>query len=334
MKSKDPDVLIEGKQKRFEGEYTPDVLTNLAMDYIRKYKDEPFALSLHYWAPHANTEFPEGFNPPYNDRSWLPLKEEDLEHWKDTKLILPDPDFPNLDTARVKRMMREYYASVHSVDRNVGRLLNLLDQLDLDRNTIVIFTSDHGYMMGQHGLWHKGNGRWLTRDQSDPAGQYIGDRSNLFDLSLRVPCIVRWTDHIQPSGTIDKAISFIDWFPTIIDLTGVEPDGEFELRGNSFAPLLLGEDIDWNDDLYFEYKSLRAYRTPDWKFVRHFEDTTLDELYHLTEDPDEIKNLIKSKDPNVVRKYRELKKLLNIKMENLQDPILDQSKMHHVNPGT
>ncbi len=123
--SRDPVVRVEGKDTIFRGEYTSDVLTNITMDYIREFKGSPWVISLNYWAPHANTSFPDDFQPAERGRSWLPMREEDLEYWKDLDLALPEPDFPNLDIELLERMIREYHASVHSVDRNIGRLMQL-----------------------------------------------------------------------------------------------------------------------------------------------------------------------------------------------------------------
>ena len=144
--SRDPTVRIEGKDTVFTNKYTPDVLTDLTMGYIDEFKGKPWAISLHYWAPHANTRFPKEFSPPYNDRSWLPMQDMDMEYWENLKLELPEPNFSNLNIERTQRMMREYLSSVHSVDRNVGRILHYLQELELDKNTIIIFTSDHGYI--------------------------------------------------------------------------------------------------------------------------------------------------------------------------------------------
>ncbi|MBS3776811.1 MAG: sulfatase-like hydrolase/transferase, partial [Bacteroidales bacterium] len=322
MKSKSPDVLVEGNWKTYKGEYTPDVLTDFTMDYIREFQDEPFAISLHYWAPHANTDFPEGFQPPYDDRSWLPLKDEDLKHWRDMDLKLPNPDFPNLDVQRVKRMMREYYAAVHSVDRNIGRIMELLDELDLRDNTIVIFTSDHGYMMGHHGLWHKGNGRWITTDRKDPFGLYENGRPNLYDYSLKVPCVIRWPEVIEPGTKIEETIESIDWFPTILAMTNVsKPDGVI-LRGDNFLPLLKGKDIPWNNSLYGEYKTLRSYRSQEWKLVRHFADPEKDELYHIAVDPDENVNLIHDSRKQIQKIINMLDERIINKMRDLDDPLL------------
>ncbi len=320
LRSKDPVVRVEGRDTTFKDQYTPDVITDLAINYIKEFKDEPWLISLHYWAPHANTEFPEGYSPPYDDRSWLPMRDEDLAYWKDLDLELPEPDFPNLDTKRVKRMMREYYASVHSVDRNVGRIMRLLDYMDLDKNTIVIFTSDHGYMMGHHGLWHKGNGRWLTIDGTDPDGIFPNNRPNMYDLSLRVPFIVRWPGYVEAGKSFERTITFLDIYPTLLEMAGIEKPVDIILRGNSFWPLLKGVEEEWSDIFYAQYKTLRSIQTLEWKYVYHSEDTTKNELYYLAKDPDEHINLIKS---NFAEKEAELKSLLLNKMREINDPLFN-----------
>ena len=325
MRSKSPHVLVEGKWKTFKGKFTPDVLTDFAMDYVREFQDHPFAISLHYWAPHANTDFPEGFQPTYDDRSWLPLKEEDLKHWDEMDLKLPNPDFPNLDVERVKRMMREFYAAIHSVDRNISRLMNLLDELNLAQNTIVIFTSDHGYMMGHHGLWHKGNGRWITTDRNDPFGLYENGRPNLYAYSLKVPCVIRWPEVIKPGTVIEETVEFIDWFPTILAMTSVDKPDRITLRGDNFLPLLKGKDIAWDNSLYVEYKNLRSYRTQEWKLVRHFDDPERDELYHIAIDPEENVNIIHDSRKQIQVIINKLYKLIINKMRYLNDPLLKKN---------
>lgn len=130
MQSMSPRIQVEGKWEMAEGAYTPDLLADYAMDYIKEFNPaetgKPFFLSLHFWAPHANTDFPEGMEPTYKGRSWLPMQDVDLLRWKGRDIELPEPDFPNLDIPLSLRMAREYYSSVHSVDRNVGKVMKLL----------------------------------------------------------------------------------------------------------------------------------------------------------------------------------------------------------------
>ncbi len=258
------------------------------MGYVREFREGPFAVSLHFWAPHANQDVPDGFQLPYDDRTWLPLKAEDLKRWETLDLTIPKPGFPDLDAARVRRTMREYYASVRNVDRNVGRIMRLLDELGLAENTVVVFTSDHGYNMGHHGIWHKGNGWWITKDRRDPAGIYPGtDRPNLYDNSIRVPAIVRWPQRIEPGTVVAETITELDWFPTILAMTGVPKPQGLLLRGRNSLPLLEGEHPTWDNDLFAQHRTLRTYRTRQWKLVRDFGPDRRDELYHLADDPAE-----------------------------------------------
>jgi len=324
-RSRDPIIEVDGVPQVFEGEYTPDVLTNFAMEQIRQWRGEPFAISLHFWAPHANTEFPEGYELPYEDRSWLPVREEDMLPWREGGITAPEPNFPNLDQPRLDRMTREYLASVHSVDRNVGRLLDLLEELGLAENTLVVFTSDHGYNMGHNGIWHKGNGRWITRDRRDPAGVYDGEaRDNLYDNSLRVPGIVRWPARIAPGTVVDRTISFLDWTPTLLAAAGAAAPEGARFRGANVLPLLQGRQEDtWDDTLFAEYLRMRCIRTPEWKFVRDFGTTGVDELYDLRQDPAEQRNLLL--DPAEASAHatvrQELEQKLLAHMESIGDPL-------------
>jgi uncharacterized sulfatase len=324
MRSRDPIVRIEGRDTVFHGRYTPDVLTELAMDYIRDFQHEPWAISLHFWAPHANTDFPDGFMPTARGRSWLPMQEADLVPWKTRDLVLPDPDFPNLDVELTERMTREYHSSVHSVDRNVGRIMALLEQLDMVENTIVVLTSDHGYMMGHHGLWHKGNGRWLTLDEKDPTGKYPDGRPNVYDLSLRVPCIVSWPGTLPSGEEVERHISHLDLYPSLLDLAGIQKAEDLLLRGSSLVPLLQGEKIDWDNTVFAQYLHLRSIQTPEWKYVYSLEDTTMNELYHLVDDPVEYVNLLESEDQTWSNKHRELRSRLFSWMAKIGDPGLDE----------
>src|SRR5262245_58184535 len=169
-----PTLEIDGKEQKLKGSL-PDMLTDNALDFVKKNKDRPFALMLNFREPHA----------PY-----APTPEIDAAPFKQLDPTIPN--FPGLNVKRTKQLTREYYASVHSVDRNLGRLLELLDELGLRENTIIVFTSDHGYMIGHHGLWHKGNATYLIE------GREKERRPNMFDHSLQVPLMVRWPKVVRP----------------------------------------------------------------------------------------------------------------------------------------
>jgi uncharacterized sulfatase len=321
--SKNPTVEVDGKEKLIEG-YTPDILTDFAIDFITSHRQEPFLLSLHFWAPHANTEN----RTPDGDRTWLPLSDADWGRFKNSDPTLPHADYPKLDIPRAKRMMREYLASVASVDRNLGRLLSLLDKLKINRNTIVIFTSDNGYNMAHNGIWHKGNGRWILTDNR-------GHRPNLYDNSLKVPAIVRWPGRIRPGTTVRQTVTNLDWFPTILAMTGVKLPQDITIRGRNALPLLEGKTIRWDNNLFAQYSmwdwhqtgaDLRCYRTARWKLVRDFKHKDKDELYDLASDPTETNNLIGSADYIILARRQWLNTKLLKMMRRINDPALDRIK--------
>ncbi len=146
----DPILEEDGVEREFKG-LTCDILTDRALGFLQRHQSDPFMLSVHYRAPH---------------KKWLPVSEEDWAPYETMQAELPNPDYPDLDIPKMEQWMREYLASVSGVDRNLGRILDTLDDLNLSENTVVIFSSDHGYNMGHNGIWHKGNGMWATLEST------------------------------------------------------------------------------------------------------------------------------------------------------------------------
>jgi len=310
---------VDGQPKKFDG-FTVNVLTEHAMEFIRQNRRQPFLLSLHYRSPHE---------------PWLPLPDEDWAPFNNLDAKIPNPDFPYLKVDRMKRVMCEYLGSVASVDRNVGRLLELLDELELADNTVVIFSSDHGYNVAHHGVQYKGNAVWMVT-KLPPATEYVpaNRRPNMWDTSLRVPTAVRWPGVIRPGTVVSETLSNLDWYPTILAMAGAKvPEGVL-VRGRSFLPLLKGEKIPgWDNDLYAEYSMhhgaqthMRMYRTPEWKLVRDFRDRGRDELYHLEKDPAETTNLIRDPSPEVQRVVKTLHEKILAKMRKVNDPALELAR--------
>ncbi len=311
----DPTLEIDGVNKKFKG-LTPDILTTHALKFIDANKSDPFLLCVHYRAPHAR---------------WLPVAEEDWAPYRDADPALPHPDYPGIDGPRVKKMTREYMASVASVDRNIGRILKKLDDTGLAQQTIVIFSSDHGYNMGHNGIWHKGNGHWVVK--SPPAAHPNiprGQRPNMYDLSIRVPTIVRWPNVTKPGSVIKQTVSNLDWYPTLVSMGGAKlPEGE-TIRGRDLSAVLAGKaPADWDNNFYAEYSTvhqsrthMRMYRTPEWKLVRDFLNEGRDELYDLTKDPQERNNLIGSDSPEVKAVIAKLHEAIVKHMKENGDAVL------------
>jgi len=311
-----PRLEVNGTFQKVNG-LTTDILTDEAIRWLRLLdtKNGPFCLSLHYRAPHAR---------------WLPVREADWEPYADLDPTIPNPDYPSLDVEKVKRMTREYLASTSGVDRNVGRLLAELDLLKMSKDTIVIFTSDHGYSMGHNGIWHKGNGHWVLK--MPPAAQKNiprGQRPNMYDNSIRVPTAIRWNGTIAPGTVIDETVSNLDWFPTILAMADV-PIEKTKVRGRNIVPLLKGKADDWDNDFFGEYSTLhqsqthmRMYRTSRWKLVRDYLNEGRDEFYDLKNDPEESTNLIDAKSEEIQSAIRELDGKIRAKMKEIGDTILE-----------
>lgn len=310
-----PILEIDGQTKQFNG-LTTDILTDHALEFLKSNADHPFLLCLHYRAPHGR---------------WLPVAEEDWAPYANLDPTLPNPNYPDLDVQQAKNKMREYLASTSGVDRNLGRLLQLLDELKLTEKTVVIFTSDHGYNMGHNGIRHKGNGVWMTKTTPPSTKNIRGSsRPNLYDTSLRVPAIVKWPGVVQPGTVITETTSNLDWYPTIVEIAGGSVPQDQIIRGRSLVPLLKGETVEnWNNDFYAEYSMInycraymRCYRTPRWKLVRDFLNPERDELYDLGLDPQENINMIHDSRVEVQQVVDRLHQQIIANMRAINDPLL------------
>jgi uncharacterized sulfatase len=300
----DPVLEEDGVTKTWKGPIA-DVLTDHALHFLDTHRDRPFALLLHYREPHL----------PYG-----PVPAEDTAPYKDLDPTVPR--HPGVDVDQVKRLTKAYYACVHAVDRNLGRLLAHLDKLDLSRKTIVLFTSDHGYMIGHHGLHTKGNAWWLVTGMPPNT-----KRPNLFEESIRVPLLVRWPGVVQPGAAIAEPVSNVDTFASVLGMLNVPVPPGVKQEGTDFTPLLRGRKVAWRDVTFGQYDLhsgalayLRMARTDKWKLVRHYLTLELDELYNLEEDPGETRNLYYQPEHRAVR--RQLQERLYAWQRAIDDPLL------------
>lgn len=296
-----PILEVNGKDTKLQGSL-PDLLTDDAIAFIQKNKDSPFALSLHFRAPHL----------PYG-----PVPETDSAPFKALDPTIPK--FPGLNVKQVKTWTRDYYASIHSVDRNLGRLLAFLEQNGLADSTIILFTSDHGYMIGHHGLNTKGNASWIAEGHK-------GRRPNMFDVSLQVPLIVRWPKVVRPGTKLDALVSNIDTFATVLGMLDVPPPKDYRQHGKDFAPLLRGHAIAWRDAVFAQYDlhngdkaHMRTIRGERWHLVRQYLGNQPDELFDLQNDPDEMTNLYNDARHRETRD--QLQRRLDEWMRSLDDPL-------------
>jgi uncharacterized sulfatase len=308
-----PRLEENGQERRIPGPVS-DLLTDDAMRFVTAHQSRPFALVLHYREPHL----------PYG-----PMPDEDNAVYRGRRLTVPL--HPGVDPQKTEETMRDYLTSVHAVDRNVGRLLAKLDELNLTGNTIVVFTSDHGYMIGQHGLYTKGNAWWLV--QGLP---FNTKRPNMYEDVIRIPFIVRWPGVIPAGSHTDDLFSSVDVFATMVGLAGVPLPGGLKQYGADYSPRLRGKTIPWRDAMFGQYDivhgaldHLRMIRTERWKLVRHYLSTMQDELYDLQGDPGETRNLYRlrrPKDPDLVREATQARDALQARLyawqREINDPLL------------
>ncbi len=299
----DPTLEVNGKETKLKGPAS-DLITDEAIRFVENNRARPFALLVHFREPHL----------PYG-----PMPAEDTAPFADLDPTVPQA--PGLDVAQVKQWTREYYAAIHAVDRNLGRLLSRLDELNLARKTIVLFTSDHGYMIGHHGLHTKGNAWWVAGGIRGP------QRPNMFEESIRVPLIIRWPGVAKPGSEITEPVSNIDMFALVLGMLGTPVPARVRHQGLDFSPLLRGQKIAWRDAIFGQYdvhndgfRHLRMIRTSKWKLVRHYFSNFLDELYDLEKDPGETRNLYRQAGYQQIRD--QLQERLTAWQRSIDDPIL------------
>ncbi len=262
--------------------------------------DKPFFLFSSYWKPHSPFEVPEPFDR-LHDADAMPLpRQVDMDYIRTLpppvqKLILRGNRKPfEMDRDLLRWAWRSYYASITHIDREVGRTLDLLDELGQRENTIVVFSSDHGDQLLEHGLMGK---------------------NVFFEESVRVPLLMRMPGRIRP-GRYDELVESIDVQPTLFDLCGL--DEPRHCQGRNLAPLLAGargmesreavfaenvipEVITIPGHQFRKGKGVAGIRHPDAKMVRtkkwkyNYYPEGYEELYDLENDPKEFRNLASSR---------------------------------------
>ena len=299
--------------------YATDIVTDLSIDWIVSLgEDEPFCMLVHHKAPHrpwvpdekhkhlyadGDIPEPETFFDDLSTRSKAvrgvhmtiagDMGSEDLKTEVPEHLRGPDNREARMRW-KYQIYMRDYLQCIQSIDDNVGRLLDHLDERGPTGNTLVVYTSDQGFFLGDHG--------WF-------------DKRLMFDQSLQMPMLVRWPKEIAPGSRCAETITNVDFAATFLDVCGADAGEALPTsQGRSFRPLLRGERVeDWPDAMYYRYwehddpihaaPAHYGIRTADHKLIhyygagcgvpgaseREFEPEW--ELYDLRADPTEVRNV-------------------------------------------
>ncbi|MBL9084505.1 MAG: sulfatase-like hydrolase/transferase [Planctomycetales bacterium] len=241
----------------------------------RDQRGKPFFLHVNFTAPHDPRFFPRGLEDAYDRRELSPPKNFAAAHPFDhgnlsgrDEVLLPRPLTPEI----IQEELAVYYAIVQHLDEQIGRIVSALESKELNENTIVIFTSDHGMAVGSHGL----------------AG-----KQNMYDHTIRVPLIVAGPG--VPPDRRSAALCYLrDLFPTICERCGIEPPSEID--GRSLAKLWSNRDAEGPYRELYGYftNTQRMIRTDRWKLVR-YPQVGRRQFFDLRADPDELNNLAEDK---------------------------------------
>ncbi|MBT7852612.1 MAG: sulfatase [Opitutae bacterium] len=268
---------------------------NHAIDFLKRHKDKPFFLACGFVRPHVPLVAPEKYFDLYDRDAMLAprVPANDLEDVPEIiRNYKRNSTSYGVTPELHKGLLEAYYASISYMDAQVGRVLDTLNEQGLAENTIVVFTSDHGYLLGHHHKFQK---------------------QHLFEEATRVPFIVSVPWMKKQHGKATKHITeLIDLYPTLADLSGLKAPGN--LHGESVVPLLKDPSSDdWKKDLAFTISRSggESIRTHEWRFTQWDFGAGGMELYDLRKDPEEFTNL--AGNPTYNSPLKKLKEQLEIK---------------------
>lgn len=282
----DPTLNINGEREKKEG-YTADIVTDYALDWLRKQQGTPFFLFLSHKSVHAmfepakrhlgryetaQLEYPATMAATPENLAGRPawvLKQRDSWH---------GVDYMYHGTMDFDTFYRRYTETLLGLDENIGRVLDFVDASDLKDSTIVIYMSDNGFSFGEHGLI---------------------DKRHMYEESIRVPMIVYAPGLVKAGSSTDHMIQNIDLAPTILALAGLPAPNEMD--GRSFLPILEAKHVEWRDEILYEYywewnypqtPTVLGLRGNQYKYIFYQGLWDQDEFFDLQNDPMETRNLI------------------------------------------
>lgn len=310
----DPDFVVNGEQGQESG-YATDITTDFALDFLRRGGPEPFCLLYQHKAPHrpftpaprhadmfADIDWPK---PPSYDDDYATRKvaAEARDMRFEVSLEGDYPDLPpDLSPAQKRewiyqRFAKDHHRAVFGVDEGLGRVLDYLDTAGLAEDTLVLYTTDNGYFIGEHG-WY--------------------DKRFMYEPALRIPLLVRYPRMVGAAHVEDRPVLNIDIAPTLLDFAGLDVPGQ--MQGRSLRRLLEGSPPDdWRDSILYSYYENswafremareqmtdpsfqywtahrvgphRGVRTDRYKLIEYYGEGDYWELFDLRDDPDELHNL-------------------------------------------
>lgn len=295
----DPRLNINGQHENFTG-HTTDVLNQKALEFLRQDHEGPFCLYLSHKALHPELmQRDDGSISDPGAGRFLPAKRHQSLYADDAiprRLNVTDSleDKPALDrkieglpplgpkTGTSDETIRDRLRMLAGVDEGLGQLVDELERTGRLNETVIVFTGDHGYWYGEHGL--------------------SVERRLAYEEAIRIPLLIRYPRLIKPGRVLDEFALSIDLAPTLLELAGAGPVSPMD--GRSLVPLFKGDvPSDWRSSFLIEYHTetvfprvvnmgYRAIRTKHWKYIQYQDQKGMDELYELKRDPYEMQNAI------------------------------------------
>lgn len=264
-----------------------EIVNNMYWGWDMKFKENPF------------TGEPSRLAAPF-----ARMTEEQMEAWNavygppNEKFKEDLPSGEELAKFMFHRYLRDYLKVVKSVDDGIGEVLEYLETNDLLDNTVVVYTSDQGFYLGEHG-WY--------------------DKRFMYEQSLSTPLLVRYPKEIKAGTVVEDLVLNLDHAPTILDYAGLEKPGD--MQGESWRAIAAGKEIPWRDAIYYHYyeypgphavKRHYGVRTDRYKLIHFYHDIDEWEMYDLETDPNEMKSIYN--DPE----YKEVQEMLHTRLEELR----------------
>ena len=307
-----PETLFDDYENRGTAAQTAEMNLLYDMQYTHDSKIRPETLEAMGDVMPEVESFDNGFYGPYGranevqqaqyDPTLDSINEYFTEHW---------PTMTDREKMiwKYQRYMQDYLASIASVDENVGRVLDYLDENGLTDNTIVVYTSDQGFYLGEHG--------WF-------------DKRFIYDESFKTPLLVRWPNHTAPGATSSEMVQNLDFAQTLLDVADIEAPND--MQGESLVPLLEGRNEDWDRDAvyyhYYEYPAVHMVKrhygivTEEFKLVHFYYDVDEWELYDRMKDPREMNNVYNHPE------YQDTVQMLKQKLEALRTKYQDSDSLN------
>jgi arylsulfatase A-like enzyme len=305
-------VIVEGIKGNFSeprkyNEYVDDLLTRKAVEWLSDPHERPFCLFLWFYAPHAPFDRPLRMVDDFNGvRIPKPASfDEYLGGYAGKPRGVVDASnkigaqFLQRDAPRsLEELVKDHYCGIESNDEDIGQVLDVLEKKHLLDQTAVLWSSDHGFFLGEHRFY---------------------DKRLMYEQSIRIPLMVRYPRRINAGTVLNNMVLNLDIAPTLLEIAGLSIPNHFQ--GKSLMPLTAQQQITWREDWLYEYyeypgyqnvKPCRGVRTERYKYIHYFTAPQEFELYDLKTDADELHNLYG--DP----KYAALTAKLAARLEELR----------------